>query len=847
MTAPAVRGIDLFKIAGRSISGWIPSRKTGHPQQVRQPFCSLLEERLLLYLEYHPEVAWYARGDISAQFAQAYRLPIPKEAPFAIGYEFQGSPHQYLPDVVGALSDGRLLIAEAGMEDEKRLDRQQAKAEAARRLAYFRRGVYWLGTEHTLSRQRHYNLVALHVRRQSFPTFAAIEAALREVWPWGEVACVEELALRLPERWSAVEIEAAIWKVIGDAAARGHLLLDLATVTLDRQVPLALLPPEAAPIVPDPLPDTLSPAEAPTEPPAQLSTSLAQPPAGTIDADSLSEPQRERFLRNLRAVEQVLAGAPLTQTAAASGLSRSTLGRLVQRTKELGQIACVPYGTYARKAALHLAFLEAIRRLYLLPSRLSMAAIHEHNELRQVATRLSQETGQEVALPSYAQVRAEVQRLARDPVLMALHTGAHAPPRARESPRSFALCIPAPALVAQVDEHALELYVVTPEGVAVAERIHGAVLVCVKTAAILSAILALGPLKEEDYMRLVKGALEPKDRLVVSAGCQHPWPCLGKPAIIFHDRGKIFTSERARQVLVDRLGIITEQAPPYAPSAKGTVEAIFRWMTQRFERRMPNTSYGVHDAEASALAGGLTLEALERAFFQAIVDDYQQAWDPLREQRRVVLWEQAVAQSGVPRYLGAPDDLKLLLMKAVNRKSPGQGYRVHDGSRLSFQGRWYVCPGLLNRLHGREFEVYYDRRDVSVLYLFVEGRYVGEAYCPQFLGSRVSEWEAEALKKHHRAQAAIAAQEGRESRARIQAAVQPDKQRRAQTIRAAEQSRQWDRQREEIHPAGVLEVLQGLRPPPPEQVPLPKAVPDPSPDRPVRALRVRPRREEPRP
>jgi len=35
MVAPAVKGIDLFKIAGRSISGWVPSLKTG--TVVRQP------------------------------------------------------------------------------------------------------------------------------------------------------------------------------------------------------------------------------------------------------------------------------------------------------------------------------------------------------------------------------------------------------------------------------------------------------------------------------------------------------------------------------------------------------------------------------------------------------------------------------------------------------------------------------------------------------------------------------------------------------------------------------------------------------------------------------------------
>ena len=74
MAAPEVQGIDLFKIADRSISGWIPSLKTG--TVIRQPFCSQLEERLLLWLEYHPLVKSYARGDIGPEFATTYRLPI---------------------------------------------------------------------------------------------------------------------------------------------------------------------------------------------------------------------------------------------------------------------------------------------------------------------------------------------------------------------------------------------------------------------------------------------------------------------------------------------------------------------------------------------------------------------------------------------------------------------------------------------------------------------------------------------------------------------------------------------------------------------------------------------------
>ena len=72
MVAPAVDGIDLFKIAGRSISGWIPSFKTGSTKSIRQPFCSQLEERLLLWLEYNPQVVSYARGDIGPPFASTY-------------------------------------------------------------------------------------------------------------------------------------------------------------------------------------------------------------------------------------------------------------------------------------------------------------------------------------------------------------------------------------------------------------------------------------------------------------------------------------------------------------------------------------------------------------------------------------------------------------------------------------------------------------------------------------------------------------------------------------------------------------------------------------------------------
>jgi hypothetical protein len=228
----------------------------------------------------------------------------------------------------------------------------------------------------------------------------------------------------------------------------------------------------------------------------------------------------------------------------------------------------------------------------------------------------------------------------------------------------------------------------------------------------LAAVLSLDTLREEDYLRLVKMAIEPKERWTTLYDCQHPWPCSGKPAVIFHDRGKIFTSERATQVLVDRLGITTEQAPSYAPSAKGTVEALFTWVTRKFTHRLPGTTKatpadrGIYDSLGEARQAGITLDVLEKLFIQAIVDAYQQEWDHLRRGRRISLWEGAVQEKGVPSYLGSPDDLKLLLMKAKNRKNKANGRYAITQGRLSFLGRTYVSPGLLDRLRGKEIDIY---------------------------------------------------------------------------------------------------------------------------------------------
>src|SRR6266700_7771100 len=65
--------------------------------------------------------------------------------------------------------------------------------------------------------------------------------------------------------------------------------------------------------------------------------------------------------------------------------------------------------------------------------------------------------------------------------------------------------------------------------------------------------------------------------------------------------------------------------------------------------------------------------------------------------------------------------------------------------------------------------------DVSVIYLFVDGSYVGEAYCPAFMGRRVSEWEATAQRKNDSQKAKAAASATQEVRTRIQEEIETKK------------------------------------------------------------------------
>src|SRR5260370_28930695 len=242
------------------------------------------------------------------------------------------------------------------------------------------------------------------------------------------------------------------------------------------------------------------------------------------------------FHRNLEAVPAVVAGRGIREVAKESEMAPSTLSRLVQRTKAFGQIACVPHRAYHRNQTLmHPEFQELIRKPYTHRMRPTIMAVYEDVQLQRLGEDLSQREGTPVKVPTYRQVQHFLKGIEQQTPVREARSGLKHPPRERMSVESFVLSIAYPAHICQVDEHTLDHLVVTPDGTVISRRVHGAVLICVKTAAILGAVLSLDSLKEEDYMRLVKMSLEAKDRLTSLYECKHPWPVYGNPAGIFHD------------------------------------------------------------------------------------------------------------------------------------------------------------------------------------------------------------------------------------------------------------------------------------------------------------------------
>ncbi len=145
----------------------------------------------------------------------------------------------------------------------------------------------------------------------------------------------------------------------------------------------------------------------------------------------------------------------------------------------------------------------------------------------------------------------------------------------------------------------------------------------------------------------------------------------------------------------------------------------------------------------------------------------------------------------------------------MNRKNPATGRYAITQGKLSFLGRSYVSPGLLDRLRGSEIDIYYDRRDISVIYLFLEGELVGEAYATSLFGQRMSIWASDAQRKADADKRKEAEAVSLSNRQGIQEEALSGRKLLSLETKRLERKRQLDQQRGDTCPLASAKIREG--------------------------------------
>jgi hypothetical protein len=748
-------GIHIFNVAGRSISGWAPFWKGEPTGRQAMPFTSEQEDRAALAFLFDPRIAYAQRADVSPAFAQAHRLVYRLPVPHTVSYEWDDpdgrlEEHDFYLDYEGILVSGRPFTGEAGRAADKAEPQERAKAEAARHEMDQLGGSFYLVTGLSLSEMRIQNYRLLRAHHRTFAEYDEIAREIESLWQEAEPKSIGELVDHLGPHHGHDRAEEAAWRRACLAAVEGRLLVDLDAEQLTKETPMALLSADAPPILPPELPSELpDPATA-----GQTDDeAVVLLPGETVDESRLPPKKAATFKRNKALVEAVAGGTHIEEAAANAGISRRQAERVVAAASVDGERALEPHRRRQFRSRVHSIYVQTVHRLLRSKRRLGDRAVRESPEMRQAYLEIRQLEGKAEPLPSRFQIRRLRRHLTRsDPLVETRLAGLRHPLRSAKAVERYIFSIPAPGLVAQVDEHELDVLLML-DGQEITSRVWCACMVCAKTGAMLAAIVSPAELTEEDYMRLLKQALEPKADIVNRFGCEYDWPCRARSAEILSDRGRIFRSKHATSVVVDRLGITQRIAPPFAPDAKGIVEAVFRFMTERFAHRFPSTTMGSprargqHDPEKEARRSGMTLSEFESYFYRAVVDGYMQDWDELRGGPRWKLWRDAEQLYGVPHWLGSSDELKLLLMRAHNIRRPDGLYPAHKNG-VNFMNHWYVGhDGLTARLKsaGKASAIYWDRRDMTTIYLAdANGTILGAASTQELGRGPVSWWERRA-------------------------------------------------------------------------------------------------------
>ncbi|QZA77468.1 Mu transposase C-terminal domain-containing protein [Deefgea tanakiae] len=254
-------------------------------------------------------------------------------------------------------------------------------------------------------------------------------------------------------------------------------------------------------------------------------------------------------------------------------------------------------------------------------------------------------------------------------------------------------------------------------------------------------------------------AFLPKEDYLRAQGVHGEWPCWGFPDLILVDNaaelnGRMMhgARQRYRFTLRDR--------PVGAPNFGGHVESAFRTFMYEF-KSVPGTKFsnpverGEYDSEGRSI---FTIAEFESFFTEFLVNDYhlrEHSGDGMEGKSPLLKWRQGVFEGDIMPPTGLPDrpsdplSLRISLMP-FERRTVRNGVinilaeEYHSGALTLISD----AVDLTKTLEDRKFEVRYDPRNISKVWLyFVPNSNYIEVPFADLRKSPISLWERDARKR----------------------------------------------------------------------------------------------------
>lgn len=753
-----LNGLPIFTLANKARinKGWIPTSRGG--KNLTIPFIGVNEERALLYFEFRSDIMHIERADIDQYFGDKYNIYVSPHSPLIIPYQWEGKTHNYYPDYLLKLTEGRYVVAEIGDKDEKLKGANIAKALAAIEYCKERGWEYWLILDdNIMSENRFKNYLLLKSFDKEMYRNPEITDIVLSLILNSPNLTVQNIFDNLTARgFSKNAVEMAVSEFICRVAKEGKLVFDfdkdkinkLSVISiLEDNIPLCIpaninLPYETI------IEISLNQIKSKDDTSAEI---IDQPDCHLpiIDESFFPEEKKDAFLKKRAAVLEAISVSrrdSIKRIAEKYGLKRQTLDSIIKRYMEKGEAGLLGYSEYKGKDTFLSEDLQLIiKKLMSKKPKWTAMNIYRSEEFKNEILKLYRKTNTMTPMPGYHQVYRFYIKVQKDKELSENINNGKTRKGKITTLGAWVRTIVHRLEQVQVDSQYMDIKIITSDGKEVAGRIWSIVFVDVKTALITGYSLSLKAPMEEDYMIALKCCIEPKDKIVNKFGCKYTWPSNGIPIKILSDNGRIFISERSTDVLVKRLGICEEMAPTYAPDVKGVIETIFSAIEKELISLLPGYTKDRDPEEVrkEALNMGITYDIFEKLFVKHIVESYNMKYDDLRGAQRFALWvaDSQKEELNTPQWIMSNDELKLLLMKEERS-------RIVDRHGVSFRDRYYQNLTMLKALQGQKVFIRYDKQDISVIYIFKnDGTYYCEVYCPQLAGERRSVWEDEIIKK----------------------------------------------------------------------------------------------------